>query len=155
MHVIAAKAVAFKEAGNGSFKKYQSDIVENAKILAGHLMEKGIDLVSDGTDNHMMLADLRKLGITGKAAENVLGRAGITVNKNTIPFETQKAAVTSGIRIGTPAVTTRGMKTGEMAVIGECIVDVLKNHEDEKMIASVLEKVHRLCESFPLFREEL
>jgi glycine hydroxymethyltransferase len=151
MHVIAAKALAFKEALNGSFKTYQKTIVENAKTLAGHLTEGGIKLVSGGTDNHMMLADLRNLDITGKEAQNVLERAGITVNKNSIPFETQNPFITSGIRIGTPAVTTRGMKSPEMEIIAEMIVDVLKSKGDEAVIRRVRENVLKLCEDFPLY----
>ena len=124
MHVIAAKAVAFKEAMAESFKAYQSKVVENAGTLAGQLMSSGISLVSDGTDNHMMLANLTDINITGKAAENLLGSAGITVNKNTVPGERRSPFVTSGIRIGTPALTTRGMGTDEMKTIATWIADV-------------------------------
>ncbi|MFH2219516.1 MAG: serine hydroxymethyltransferase [Pseudomonadota bacterium] len=151
MHVIAAKAVAFKEAMSQSFRTYQVDIVNNAKTLAAQLKESGIHLVSGGTDNHMMLLDLRNLNITGKDAEEVLGRADITVNKNFIPFDTQSPAVTSGIRIGTPAVTTRGMKAPEMAVIARLIVDVLKNRDDEGLIDRARAKVRELTEAFPLY----
>jgi glycine hydroxymethyltransferase len=152
MHVIAAKAVAFKEALAESFKAYQVDIVNNAKTLATHLMESGIKLVSDGTDNHMMLLNLRDLNITGKDAEEALGRADITVNKNSIPFETQSPAVTSGIRIGTPAITTRGMKEPEMAIIAELLVDVLKNPDNEGVIKNTRTKVRELTEAFPLYK---
>ncbi len=152
MHVIAAKAVAFKEALAESFKAYQVDIVNNAKTLATHLMESGIKLVSDGTDNHMMLLNLRDLNITGKDAEEALGRADITVNKNSIPFETQSPAVTSGIRIGTPAITTRGMKEPEMAIIAELLVDVLKNPDNEGVIKNTRTKVRKLAEAFPLYQ---
>lgn len=151
MHVIAAKAVCFREALSESFRTYQADTVKNAKHLAGHLMKAGMNLVSGGTDNHMMLADLRNLNITGKEAENVLGRAGITVNKNSIPFETLKPFVTSGIRIGTPLLTTRGMKEPEMEIIAGLIIDVLKNNKDETVINRVKGKVRELCEAFPMY----
>ena len=151
MHVIAAKAVAFKEALDDSFREYQKNIVKNAKTLGARLMNEGIDLVSNGTDNHMMLVDLKHLDITGKKAEDILGSTGITVNKNSIPFETLSPFVTSGIRIGTPAITTRGMMEPEMEIIGGLIADVLKNPFDEKVIKETGKKVGELCKSFPLF----
>ena len=151
MHVIAAKAVAFKEALTESFSEYQINVVKNAKALAAHLMKNGIKLVSGGTDNHMMLADLTNLNITGKDAEEVLGRAGITVNKNSIPFENLGFFVTSGIRIGTPVITTRGMKEPEMEVIAKLIVDVLKKPEDEDLIRNTRAKARELCGAFPLY----
>lgn len=151
MHVIAAKAVAFKEALSDSFVVYQKNVVENAKILANRLMDHGIRLVSGGTDNHMMIIDLRNLNITGKDAEDTLGRAGITVNKNSIPFEKLSPSVTSGIRIGTPAVTTRGMKAPQMQAIAELIVDVLQNYDNNDLIMNTKTKVHELCEAFPLY----
>ncbi len=151
MHIIAAKAVAFKLALTDEFKTYQRQIVKNAATLAGFLMDNGIQLVSSGTDNHMMLVNLSSLGITGKDAENRLEKAGITVNKNTIPFDTQSPFVTSGIRIGTPAITTRGMKEAEMARIGGFIVEVLKHPDDESVIRQVRQNVTRLCADFPLF----
>ncbi|MBF0398242.1 MAG: serine hydroxymethyltransferase, partial [Desulfobacterales bacterium] len=151
MHVIAAKAIAFKEALSDSFRAYQIKIVENAKTLASNLMAANINLVSGGTDNHMMLVDLRNLNITGKEAENALGKAGITVNKNAVPFDNKSAKVTSGIRIGTPSLTTRGMGTNEMNLISEFIINVLKNPHDEKIINNVKEKVHNLCKTFPLY----
>ncbi|MBW2099214.1 MAG: serine hydroxymethyltransferase [Deltaproteobacteria bacterium] len=153
MHVIAAKAVAFNEALSESFKAYQTNIVNNAKVLANCLMKKGIKLVSNGTDNHLMLADLNNLGITGKDAESVLGRAGITVNKNTIPFETQSPSVTSGIRIGTPALTTRGMGESEMIIIADLIVETLQNSADEGVIMRNREKVKELCNAFPIYQK--
>ncbi len=153
MHVIAAKAVAFKLALVDSFKVYQKQIVKNASTLADFLMDNGIRLVSNGTDNHMMLVDLSNLNITGKTAEQKLEHAGITVNKNTIPFETQNPFVTSGIRIGTPAVTTRGMKEAEMKRIGKFIVDVLKQPDNEEVIDRVKENVYKLCAGFPLYPE--
>jgi len=152
MHVIAAKAVAFKEALSESFKTYQKDIVKNADALAGHLMDSGLTLVSNGTDNHMMIVDLRNLKITGKDAEDALGRAGITVNKNSIPFETLGPGVTSGIRIGTPAITTRGMQVPEMKSIAELIVHVLQNPADDKIIATTKKTVFELCQAFPLYQ---
>ncbi|MFZ0484359.1 MAG: serine hydroxymethyltransferase [Desulfobacterales bacterium] len=151
MHIIAAKAVAFKEALSESFTTYQKDTVKNARALAGHLMDSGIKLISDGTDNHLMIVDLRNLKITGKDAEDALGCAGITVNKNSIPFDTLSPTLTSGIRIGTPAITTRGMKTPEMETIAKLIVQVLYNHTDDNIIATTKKKVFELCEAFPLY----
>jgi glycine hydroxymethyltransferase len=150
MHVIAAKALAFKEALSESFKTYQMDIVKNAGTLAQQLMDGGIHLVSGGTDNHMMLVDLTNLNVTGKAAEDALGRAGITVNKNAVPFDKLGPAVTSGIRIGTPALTTRGMKEQEMVVIARLIVEVLRNIDDRYIIEKVKKKTRELCEAFPI-----
>jgi glycine hydroxymethyltransferase len=151
MHVIAAKALAFHEALSDSFVAYQKDVVKNAKVLADRLTDHGLQLVSGGTDNHMMIINLRNLNITGKDAEDVLGRAGITVNKNSIPFETLSPSVTSGIRIGTPAITTRGMKTPEMQIIAKLIVDVLQNHNNNALIKDTKTKVRELCETFPLY----
>ena len=150
MHIIASKAVAFKEALTESFKTYQINVVKNAKALAENLMKEGIKLTSDGTDNHMMLIDLQNLHITGKEAEEYLGRAGITVNKNSIPFEKLSPFITSGIRIGTPAITTRGMKEPEMEVIAKLIISVLKNLEDEVVIKNARAKVLELCDAFPI-----
>ncbi len=151
MHVIAAKAVAFKLAATDAFKEYQRNIVANARALADHLQEAGISLVSAGTDNHMMLADLTDLEITGQDAQDVLGMAGITVNKNAIPYETRSPQVTSGVRIGTPALTSRGMGEKEMAVIARLIVSVLQNPKDESVIRSTRRTVTELCEAFPLY----
>ncbi|MBS3755814.1 MAG: serine hydroxymethyltransferase [Desulfobacterales bacterium] len=151
MHVIAAKAVAFKMAKSQSFKDYQARVVHNARTLAGALQENGIELISGGTDNHMMLADLRNLDITGKKAEEVLGMAGITVNKNAVPFDTESPFVTSGIRIGTPAVTTRGMKEAEIKEIGGYIADVLKHPDDADRIDQIRKQVETLCSGFPLY----
>ncbi len=153
MHVIAAKAVAFKLALSNSFKEYQRQIVKNAATLAAFLMDNGIRLMSGGTDNHMMLVDLRNLNITGKDAEQCLEQAGITVNKNTIAFDPQSPFITSGIRIGTPAVTTRGMKEPEMKRIGGFINDVLKHPYDAAVISRVKKEVHELCANFPLYPE--
>ncbi len=155
MHVIAAKAVAFKEALSGDFKRYQEQIVKNAKTLAERLTSHGLRIVSGGTDNHLMLVDLRPIGITGDVAEKALEEAGITVNKNMIPFDPEKPTVTSGIRIGTPALTTRGMKEPEMEEIGDLIAYVLKNIDKPSVRKEVYEKVQILCERFPLYRELL
>jgi glycine hydroxymethyltransferase len=152
MHVIAAKAVSFKEALSQTFANLMTNVVKNASVLAQHLMEEGVDLVSGGTDNHMMLADLRNLNITGKDAEEALGRAGITVNKNTIPFETQSPRITSGIRIGTPVLTTRGMGTAEMEVIAGLIVKNLKHPNNDEIMKSTEKKVLELCDAFPIYR---
>jgi glycine hydroxymethyltransferase len=151
MHVIAAKAVAFKEALTSSFKEYQINVVKNAKALAGHLMNANLKLVSEGTDNHLMILDLRNINLTGKDAEEILGRAGITVNKNSIPFEKLSPTITSGIRIGTPAITTRGMQEPEMEIIARLFIDVLKNPTDEHLITASRKKVHELCDAFPLY----
>lgn len=153
MHVIAAKAVCFKEAMTEEFKDYAAQIVKNAKTLAETLMEEGLRLVSGGTDNHLMLVDLRPFGITGNIAESALEKAGITVNKNTIPFDPEKPTVTSGIRIGTPAVTTRGMKEPEMKRIGKLIAEVLRNPDKDSIIEKVRREVKELTESFPLYQE--
>ena len=152
MHVIAAKAVAFKEAQNPEFADYQMNVVKNAKAMAKRLIEKGLTLVSNGTDNHMMLVDLRNLNITGKEAENVLGQAGITVNKNAIPFDPQSPLITSGIRIGTPAVTTRGMRESEMFIIADLIVDALKYHDEIEALQRIRNTAGELCKAHPLYR---
>ncbi len=153
MHVIAAKGVAFKEALSPEFRVYQSQVIKNAAVLAEELMGAGVNLVSGGTDNHLMLLDLTNLDITGKEAENALDHARITVNKNTIPFETRNPFVTSGIRIGTPSVTTRGMKEPEMQAIGKLIVKILKNMDKEDILSSVEKKVRELCKAFPIYPE--
>lgn len=151
VHVIAAKAVAFKEALTEEFKEYQAQVVKNAKALAEALKGRGFKLVSDGTDNHLMLVDLTNFNITGKEAEEALDRAGITVNKNTIPFDTKPPTVTSGIRIGTPSVTTRGMKEQEMEEIAEIIYRVLTNISKDKVIRDMQRKVKDLCRRFPIY----
>ena len=151
MHVIAAKAVCFKEAMSDEFKEYQKQVVKNAKKLAEVLMENGFKLVSGGTDNHLMLVDLTDKDITGKEAEDALGKVGITVNKNTVPGETKSPFVTSGIRIGTPAITTRGMKEKEMEIIGEFITETLNNIGDEKKYKIIREEVKKLCEEFMFY----
>ncbi|MEP6692153.1 MAG: serine hydroxymethyltransferase [Gemmatimonadaceae bacterium] len=153
MHVIAAKAVAFLEAAKPGFAEYQRQIVANARTLAAELTARGFNLVSGGTDTHLMLVDLRNKQITGKAAEAALQAAHITTNKNTVPGETQSPFVTSGIRIGTPAVTTRGMKEPEMKLIGDLIDRALKAKDDEKSVASLRAEVHTLANRFPLYLE--
>lgn len=151
VHVIAAKAVAFNEALSDNFKEYQQNIVKNAKALADALKKRGFKLVSDGTDNHLMLVDLTNFNITGKEAEEGLDKAGITVNKNTIPFDTKPPTVTSGIRIGTPSVTTRGMGENEMEEIAEIIERVIKNVSNNAVIKDMKRKVQALCEKFPIY----
>ncbi|MEA2022134.1 MAG: serine hydroxymethyltransferase, partial [Candidatus Caldatribacteriota bacterium] len=148
MHVIAAKAICFQEAMTDEFVKYQKQIIKNAQAMAEKFRELGVKLVSGGTDNHLMLLDLRNKGITGKQADHALEEAGITVNKNTIPFDPQSPFVTSGIRIGTPAVTTRGMKENEMRLIAELINKVINDVENQKVIDSVRAEVIELCGKF-------
>ncbi|PLX66267.1 MAG: serine hydroxymethyltransferase [Denitrovibrio sp.] len=155
MHVIAAKAVAFKEALSDEFKTYQKQVASNAKKLAATLVSRNYRIVSGGTDNHLMLVDLTAQDITGKEAEAALGLANITANKNTIPFETRSPFVTSGIRLGAPAVTTRGMKEPEMEVIGNCIADVLDNIDNEAKIEEVKNRIKELCGNFPLYKGKL
>ena len=153
MHIIAAKAVAFKEALGEKFQNDQKQVVKNAKVLAEELAKAGYRIVSGGTDNHLMLVDLTPKGITGKEAQEALGKAEITVNKNGIPFDTQKPMVTSGIRVGTPAVTARGMKESEMVVIAKLISKVLDNKDNDAVIAEAKKEVHALAEKFPLYRK--
>lgn len=152
MHIIAAKAVAFKQALSPEFKEYQHQIVKNAKALAEVLEKGGLRLVSGGTDNHMILVDLKSSkGLTGQDVEKALDKAGITVNKNGIPYDTEKPMVTSGIRIGTPAVTTRGMKEKEMEEIGNFILETIENINDDKKLSEIKERVKELCLRFPLY----
>lgn len=151
MHVVAAKAVALKEALQVEFKTYQKSVLENAQVLANTLIENEIDIVSGGTDNHLMLLDLRKLKLTGKEAESLLDSVRITCNKNTIPRDPQSPFVTSGIRLGTPAVTTRGMKSKEMEIIALTISEVLKHPQDENVKEKAKHTVESLCKSFPLY----
>jgi glycine hydroxymethyltransferase len=155
MHVIAAKAVALKEALSPEFKTYQQQIVTNARVLAQALMDKGLRLVSDGTDNHLMLVDLRRSELTGKVAQETLEKARITVNRNAVPFDTRSPFVTSGIRIGTPAVTSRGMKETEMRVIADCIARALHAVNDEATLGSVAGEVAKLCRKFPVYPHRL
>ncbi len=153
MHIIAAKAVALKEAMSEEFKEYQRQIVKNAQVLAKALLEKGIDLVSGGTDNHLMLIDLTAKGMTGKELEALLDKAHITANKNAIPFDTQKPFVTSGVRIGTPAVTSRGMKEEDMLVIADCIADLVDNKEEA--VERCSKKVAALCKKYPIYANDI
>jgi glycine hydroxymethyltransferase len=155
MHVIAAKAVAFREALLPEFKEYQSQILKNAQAMADELKNQGFRLVSGGTDNHLMLVDLTAKGVSGKDAQEALDLAAITVNKNGIPFDTQGPQITSGIRIGTPAVTTRGMKEKEMRLIASYIADVIKNINDDHKTKAVAEKVKTLCAQFPLYSQRI
>lgn len=153
MHIIAAKAVAFKEAMSEDFKKYQQQIVKNAKKLGNELIERGISLVSGGTDNHLMLIDLTNKGKTGKEIEALLDKAHITANKNAIPFDKQTPFVTSGVRVGTPAVTSRGMKEEDMVVIAECIADIIDNGEEA--VERCAKKVAALCEKYPIYANDV
>ena len=151
MHVIAAKAVCFKEALEPEFKNYQAQVKLNAKTMAQAFMDRGINIVSNGTENHMFLVDLINKGITGKEADAALGRANITVNKNAVPNDPQSPFVTSGLRIGTPAATTRGFKEAEVAEVASWICDIIENIGDDKIIDDVKEKVKILCSKFPVY----
>ena len=151
MHVIAAKAVCFKEALEPEFKDYQAQVKLNAKTMAQTFMNRGINIVSNGTENHMFLVDLINKGITGKEADAALGRANITVNKNAVPNDPQSPFVTSGLRIGTPAATTRGFKEAEVAEVASWICDIIENIGDDKIIDDVKEKVKILCSKFPVY----
>jgi len=151
MHIIAAKAVCFKEAAEPAFAVYQQQIVKNAARLATVLSEAGFRLVSGGTDNHLMLVDVFSRGITGKVAEAALGKAGITVNKNAIPFDQNPPMTASGIRVGTPAITSRGLREAEMDIVGELIARALKTPDDDAALTMVREEVERLCRKFPLY----
>ncbi len=153
MHVIAAKAVAFKEALQPEFKTYQAQVIKNAKAMAAVFIDRGFDVISGGTDNHLMLVSLIPKGITGKAADAALGLAHITVNKNAVPNDPESPFVTSGIRVGTPAPTSRGFKEAEVADIASWMCDVMENMEDETVITAVREKVHALCKRFPVYRD--
>lgn len=152
MHIIAAKAVAFKEALEPNFVDYQRQVVKNAKVLAETLHNGGLRIVSGGTDNHMVLIDVKSKGLTGAQVEKALGKAGITVNKNGIPYDTEKPMVTSGIRIGSPAMTTRGMKEEEMKEIANFILRVMENIENESELLKIREEVKILCLKFPLYQ---
>ncbi|HUX92224.1 MAG TPA: serine hydroxymethyltransferase [Ignavibacteriaceae bacterium] len=153
MHIIMAKAVAFEEALQDSFKDYAGQVIKNAKTLASKLKGYGFEIISGGTDNHLMLINVNNKNITGKEAENSLGAAGITVNKNMIPFDLRSPFVTSGIRVGTPAVTTRGMKEQEMEIIAEFINKAINNSGNEKVLSEIREDVKNLCLAFPLYSE--
>lgn len=150
-HVIAAKAVAFQEALKPEFKQYQKNVVSNAKTLSDNLAKRGFNIVSGGTDNHLMLVDLTNLGVTGSEAETLLDKAGITVNKNAIPYDQKPPTITSGIRLGTPSVTTRGFGTKEMEEISEMITDVIKNRTSESTLESIRARSKQMCEKFPIY----
>ena len=151
--MIAAKAVALKEALQPGFKAYAEQIVKNCHALSNELVKTGFNLVSGGSDNHLILIDVRNKGLTGKAAEKVLDTVHITVNKNTVPNETESPFVTSGIRLGTAALTTRGMKEEEMRVIAQVMADALSNPDDEAVIADCNKRIAALCKAFPLYPE--
>jgi len=153
MHVIAAKAVAFKEALEGNFKKYAEQIIKNAKALSNKLTTHGFKIISGGTDNHLMLIDLRNKNMTGKAAQEMLDLVGITVNKNAVPFDDKSPLITSGIRIGTPALTTRGMTEKDMEKIADMINDVISNPTDENIKKNVSERIDELTSEHPLYPE--
>ena len=153
MHIIAAKAIAFREALNPDFKQYANSIILNAKALAGELINMGYNLITGGTDTHVMLIDLSNKNITGKTAELVLGKAGITANKNMVPFDTKSPFVTSGIRLGTPAITTRGMGVSEMKMIASWIDLAINNQEDDAILSDIKSKVNELCSSFPIYEK--
>ncbi len=153
MHIISAKAVAFGEALDPSFKRYTSHIVQNAKCIAEEMMKRNYDVISGGTDTHLVLIDLTKKDVSGRKAEQSLEKAGITVNKNMVPFDKRSPLVTSGIRIGTSAITTRGMQTDQMKIIAEMIDLIVKNHDDEKKIKTVRGKIRELSNDFPLYQE--
>jgi glycine hydroxymethyltransferase len=154
VHVIAAKAVSFKEALMTEFKDYQRQVIKNARALAKRLMEDGFRIVSGGTDNHLMLVDLTPKGITGRDAETALDAAGITVNKNSIPYDQKPPVTTSGIRLGTPIVTTRGMREPEMKVVGDLICEALANGMSPEKLAAIKERTKAFCSKFPLFAME-
>jgi glycine hydroxymethyltransferase len=151
MHVIAAKAIAFKEAMLPEFKQYQQRTLDNAKAMAAAFLQRGFNVVSGGTDNHLFLLDLIDKGLTGKEADAALGKANITVNKNTVPNDPQSPFVTSGLRIGTPAITTRGFGTAEAEQVTNWICDVLDSHLDETLISDVRNKVLELCGEYPVY----
>jgi glycine hydroxymethyltransferase len=153
MHVIAGKAVAFREALEPGFEVYGRQVILNARMLAKTLVERGYNIISGGTDNHLMLADLRSRNVTGKDAQEALDEAGITVNKNSVPFDDKSPLITSGIRIGTPALTTRGMKEPEMEQIGALIDEVITNMGKKDVYRSVAGRIEQLCLGFPLYPE--
>jgi glycine hydroxymethyltransferase len=152
MHVVAAKAICFKEALDPEFKTYIKDVMDNAKILAETIMSRGIDVVSNGTENHIVLVDLRSKNITGKDLEKLLGTVNITVNKNSVPNDTASPFVTSGIRIGTPAITTRGFGKNEVIQVANWIADIIDNFEDQSVHERVRDEVHALTSDYPVYR---
>jgi glycine hydroxymethyltransferase len=152
MHVIAAKAVCFKEALEPEFKSYQQQVVKNAQVVAKVFKERGFRLVSGGTDNHLVLVDLTSKNLTGAEAEKLLEEAGITVNKNAIPFDPRPPRITSGIRIGTPAITTRGLKEKEVEEVANYMCEVLENPDNEKLRKDIREKIREICKKFPFYK---
>lgn len=150
-HVIAAKAVAFGEALKPEFKTYSAQVITNAQTMAAQLQARGFKIVSDGTDNHLMLVDLRSIGMTGKLADQLVSQVNITANKNTVPFDPESPFVTSGLRLGSPAMTTRGMGVAEFTEIGNIIADRLLNPEDETVAENCRRRVADLCQRFPLY----
>jgi glycine hydroxymethyltransferase len=150
-HVIAAKAVAFGEALKPEFKTYAGQVIANAQALANQLTHRGFKIVSGGTDNHLLLVDLRSIGMTGKVADQLVSQVHITANKNTVPFDPESPFVTSGLRLGSPAMTTRGLKEPEFQEIGDIIADRLLNPDDEAMKGDCLQRVTHLCQRFPLY----
>jgi glycine hydroxymethyltransferase len=153
MHIIAAKAVCFKEALQPNFKDYAKQVVANAQALAGKIMQEGFRIVSGGTDTHLMLIDVFAKGLLGSEAENALGQAGITVNKNAIPFDSNPPLKPSGVRVGTPALTTRGMKEKEMLQVGAWIVEALNHSKDAQVLTRIRKQVLEMAEAFPLYPE--
>jgi glycine hydroxymethyltransferase len=153
MHVIAAKAVAFKEALQPEFKEYQIQTLKNAQKMAERLIEHGFNILSGGTDTHLVLIDLRNTDLTGKEAEDVLDKAGITVNKNVVPFDPHPPMITSGVRIGTPAITTRGMKEDEIVIISDLINTALDNKDNDQLLYKISEEVKELCSNFPVYKD--
>ena len=151
MHVIAAKSVCFKEDLEPEFKEYQEQIKKNAKTMTETFMKRDVDIVSKGTENHMFLVDLIKKGITGKDADSAIGRSNITVNKNAVPNDPESPFITSGLRIGTPAITTRGFKEKESSTVASCVCDILEDLDDENEINRVKSEVKILCEQFPVY----
>lgn len=151
MHVIAAKAICFKEALDPEFKKYIKNVVDNAKIMSKTIMSRGVDVVTGGTENHIILVDLRSKGITGKDLENALGKVGITVNKNSVPNDPKSPFVTSGVRLGTPAITTRGFKEKEVELISNWICDVILDMNNEEKLEEIKVKVNKLCRKYPVY----
>ena len=150
MHMIAAKAVCFYEAMQPSFTEYQQAVLDNAQVLASELQQNGLRLISGGTDNHLVLVDLSKIGITGKQAEEALGAVGIVVNRNNVPFDKQPPKITSGLRLGTPAVTTRGFGSEEMKKIASLVIKVITNIGDQKLQKQAREEVSQICSRFPI-----
>jgi glycine hydroxymethyltransferase len=153
MHIIAAKAVAFKEALQPGFKEYSKQVIKNAQMLADAMVAKGYNIISGGTDNHLMLIDLRNKNVNGKETQEALDAAGITVNKNAVPFDDKSPLITSGIRVGTPALTTRGMKESEMRIVADFIDEVVRNIGKPAVYQTMKKKVADLCVGFPLYKE--